>query len=225
VSAEAKTMVRRMLAYSPSDRYTAHAALQDPWIVNEIKQRDAVPLDRHHIDSLRAFRGHNKLKRVALHAIARRLNEKHIQHLKEVFVSLDKNQDGVLTFNELSAGVASLEGDTTKAVVKELEEVMADIDTDASASLEYTEFIAATLNRRSFQEESTLWSAFCLFDKDGSGAISKKELEDILTNQEEVKDLMEGPTVTKILADVDGDADGSINFQEFMDMMRQANDN
>lgn len=224
VSAEAKTLVRRMLAYSPSDRYTAEAALQDPWIVNKIKQNNAVPLDACHLSSLREFRGHNKLKRVALHAIARRLNEKHIQHLKEVFVSLDKNQDGVLTFNELSAGIKSLDGETANAAVKDLEEVMSVIDTDASATLDYTEFIAATLNRRSFQEESSLWSVFCLFDRDGSGCICKKELEEILTN-EDVKDLVDESLVTKILADVDGDADGTISFQEFMDMMRQADDN
>lgn len=64
--------------------------------------------------------------------------------------------------------------------------------------------------------------AFCMFDKDGSGTITTKELGDVMRalgqdpTEEELKD---------IISDVDKENKGMINFEEFLELMtKKTND-
>ena len=54
--------------------------------------------------SLKNFRNSEKLKKVALTFIASQLSESEIAGLAVLFEKLDKNGDGVLTFEEIKAG-------------------------------------------------------------------------------------------------------------------------
>ena len=49
-------------------------------------------------------------------------------------------------------------------------------DTDGSGDINYTEFIAATINASIFMNESYLRQAFNMFDKDKSGKIDHFEV-------------------------------------------------
>lgn len=42
------------------------------------------------------------------------------------------------------------------------------------------EFLAATMEKSLYLKEERLYTAFKLFDKDGSGTITAKELKDVL---------------------------------------------
>merc|ERR1712039_1013692 len=130
----------------------------DRWIKLKQSNAPSQPLEASHLDSLRAFRGHNRLKKAALHAIARRMNEEDIRQLKDVFKSLDKNNDGVVTFHEVKAGIDQIAG--SPDIVNDIEEMMKEWDVNENMTLDYTEFIAATLNDRVYQEETMLWAAF-----------------------------------------------------------------
>lgn len=50
-------------------------------------------------------------------------------------------------------------------------------DTDNSGSIDYTEFLAATIDQKTFMRDDYLKTAFNMFDKDGSGKISVDELK------------------------------------------------
>lgn len=50
-------------------------------------------------------------------------------------------------------------------------EMLKAADTDGSGDINYTEFIAATLDANIFMNEGYLRQAFNMFDKDGSGKI------------------------------------------------------
>lgn len=67
----------------------------------------------------------------------------------------------------------SLEGPTELTRPKEM---LKGIDMDGSGEIDYTEFIAACLDKRVKQQEDMCWTAFRVFDTDGSGRISKQEL-------------------------------------------------
>lgn len=49
-------------------------------------------------------------------------------------------------------------------------------DTDGSGSIDYTEFIAATLDAQTYMRNDYLKTAFDMFDSDRSGKIDKNEL-------------------------------------------------
>lgn len=60
--------------------------------------------------------------------------------------------------------------------------------------------------------------AFQVFDRDGSGSISRKELEYIMTNCGGSARLND-KELSQMMAIVDKDNDGEISYQEFTDMM------
>lgn len=56
-----------------------------------------------------------------------------------------------------------------------LETMQADVDN--SGTIDYGEFIAATLHLNKIEKEDHLFTAFSYFDKDGSGYITPDELQ------------------------------------------------
>ena len=53
-------------------------------------------------------------------------------------------------------------------------------DTDNSGSIDYTEFIAATMDAQIYLRDDYIKTAFLMFDKDGSGKIDKNEVVQML---------------------------------------------
>ena len=62
----------------------------------------------------------------------------------------------------------------------DLEAVMASADIDGDGTLNYEEFIAATVSLNKLEKESSILAAFKEFDKDQSGALSKEEVKEAL---------------------------------------------
>merc|ERR1712190_536615 len=129
------------------------------------------------VDNLRGFRSQNKLKKAALHIIANQLNEDQIKALRETFMALDGNGDGKLTVNEMKEGIAKA---GLKEIPPDLQQIMEEVDSDGSGVIDYTEFLAATLDKRTYLQEDVCWAAFRVFDRDGDGKISKEEVAAVL---------------------------------------------
>merc|ERR1712003_507396 len=81
VSDAAKTLIRRLLNKDPTLRYTAEDAVNDAWARQHAPSAAPAPLQHSVVESLRMFQRDNKLKRVALHVVARQLDEHQIQQL------------------------------------------------------------------------------------------------------------------------------------------------
>merc|ERR1719281_428518 len=107
----------------------------------------------------------------------------------------------------------------------ELDKIFSNMDRDGSGALDYTEFLAATLNHQEQIQEDVCWSTFKTFDNDNSGYITHDELRLALT-EGTLCDVMQisDDELGVIMADADLDGDGKISFEEFMAMMRGLND-
>lgn len=129
-------------------------------------------------------------------------------------MSMDKNGDGSLSFEELKAGLGHKEnGDT-------LLEILKAADTDNSGSIDYTEFIAATLDAQTYMRDDYLRTAFDMFDKDGSGKIDKDEIRGLLAG-EDLTNIISKEELERYLNEVDENGDGEIDFEEFQIMMEK----
>jgi len=146
-------------------------------------------------------------------AIAVQSDPKDIQELKEIFEELDKNGDGNINFVELQQGLGKREN------AADLLEVLKAADTDNSGTINYTEFLAATMNTQTFLREDYLKTAFQMFDQDGSGKIDRDELHTLLAG-DQFKDVYTKEQLDYAIKEVDDNGDGEIDFEEFLLMMR-----
>lgn len=80
-------------------------------------------------------------------------------------------------------------------------------DFDNSGTIDYVEFVAATLHLNKIEKEDHLFAAFSYFDKDGSGYITQDELQKACEEFgiEDVK-------LEDMIKDVDQD---NVNFMTF----------
>jgi calcium-dependent protein kinase len=216
ISEDAKNLIRMLLKMNPRDRYTAEQALNHEWIKNKAPKASNVSLQSNFVDNLRGFRSQNKLKKAALHIIAGQLNEDQIKALRETFMALDGNGDGLLTANEMKEGLAKA---GLKEIPPDLQQILEDVDSDGSGVIDYTEFLAATLDKRSYVKEDVCWSAFRLFDKNGDGSISKEEMRLVLEDGD-VESVAGAEQLAKMMLEIDTNGDGKIDFEEFMTMMK-----
>jgi len=215
ISEDAKKLIGQLIKFDPVERYTADMALQDTWIVQRAPRAANVSLHSDILSNLRSFRSQNRLKKAALNIIAGQMNEAQISDLREVFKSLDVNGDGFLTLEELKDGIGRSD---LKHLEVDLTAIMEGVDSDGSGLIDYTEFLAATLDKRLYLQRDACWAAFSVFDQDGNGAITLDELKQILED-DTMEEILEGRTSEELLHEVDKNGDGSIDFEEFMEMM------
>eukprot|EP00331_Platyophrya_macrostoma_P033866 CAMPEP_0176441590 /NCGR_PEP_ID=MMETSP0127-20121128/21290_1 /TAXON_ID=938130 /ORGANISM="Platyophrya macrostoma, Strain WH" /LENGTH=469 /DNA_ID=CAMNT_0017826401 /DNA_START=25 /DNA_END=1434 /DNA_ORIENTATION=+ len=210
VTEEAKDLIRKMIT-KPEKRLTAQKVLEHPWMQ---KKSDKKSTHSVNITQLRNFMGYCKLKKAVLTFMASQLSENEIIELGRIFVNLDANGDGTLTLEELADGLQKLPDFDPK----EVQSMMSSIDTDKSGKVDYTEFLAATMERNLYLKEERLYAAFKMFDKDGNGTISASELREVLGNSD-MLGTKDDSFWNELLKEADTNGDGEIDYAEFVAMM------
>ncbi|XP_067939323.1 uncharacterized protein [Watersipora subatra] len=111
-----------------------------------------------------------------LDAKADQLAEEQIAEFKEAFSLFDKDGDGTITTKELGIVMRSPGQNPTEA---ELQDMINEVDADGKTTLEYPETLvlrSGKTERTSTEQIAEFKEAFSLFDKDGDGTITTKEL-------------------------------------------------
>ncbi|XP_039002314.1 calcium-dependent protein kinase 1-like [Hibiscus syriacus] len=210
ISESAKELVRRMLDRDTKRRITAHEVLRHPWVQVDGVAPDK-PLDSVVLSRLKQFSAMDKLKKMALRVIAQRLSEEEIAGLKEMFKMIDTDGSGQITYDELKNGLKRFGANLAES---EFRALMQAADINNSGTIDYEEFVAATLHLNKIEREDNLLAAFSYFDRDGSGYITPDELQKAC-QEFGIKDLR----LDEIMKEVDADNDGRIDYNEFVAMM------
>ena len=79
------------------------------------------------------------------------------------------------------------------------------VDIDNSGTIDYSEFVMATMNEKDLITNERLKAAFRLFDKDGNGTISPDEIKEVLGLGDDDNEMID-----KLISDVDENNDGEI---------------
>ncbi len=166
ISDDAKDLINKLLAYDPMKRISAKEALEHRWFTTASDLDTKVNEERmkKNLQNLKGFRAEQKLQQATYAFIASHVaskEEKH--HLMETFKALDTNGDGTLSREEILEGYKKTMGE--EEAEAEVNRIMAMVDLDKSGEIDYSEFIAATLDRKEMMSKERLDQAFNMFDK------------------------------------------------------------
>jgi calcium-dependent protein kinase len=214
ISESAKDLLRKMLNPNVAKRLKSHQVLCHPWIREDGVAPDR-PIDPAVQTRLKQFSAMNKLKKIAIRVIAESLSEEEIAGLKEMFLMMDSDGSGAISFEELKEGLKKVGSNLMEADIRQLMDA-ADVDHDGT--IDYGEFLAATLNLNKIEREENLYAAFSYLDKDKSGYLTTDELQQAC-NDFHMGDMC----VEDLIREVDQDNDGRIDYNEFVTMMRKGN--
>jgi len=221
ISDEAKALIRNMMCLIVENRFSAIQCIHHEWIANSHDQIDHCSVDEQIVRQMRKFLTNNRLKRVALQIIARQIKDEAVERLRSVFLGIDEDCSGCLTHEEMTEALNKL--DLSEASKQEMAQILVCVDQDQSGTIEWTEFLAATLTKEQYLTETACRGAFHLMDIDEDGVLNRADLASFLTGQ------MEGPEgligmstmceIEQIMRDTDENSDGDISFIEFMALM------
>ena len=201
ISAEAKDFITQLLNLDPDLRPTASSAQNHPWFSASHAEPVPVPV----ASRLTTFVGMSRLKKHALMVIAEHMTEAEISHIKGVFEAIDTDRSGTLSISELQQALIDYPD-----IAGEIQKLMDGIDLDGDQSIDYNEFVAATLSRNVFIREENIRVAFEFFDKDATGSITVSNLVEIFGSEQHARE---------VIGDADANGDMEISPEEFKAMM------
>eukprot|EP00258_Populus_trichocarpa_P048203 XP_024464222.1 CDPK-related kinase 5 isoform X4 [Populus trichocarpa] len=212
LSLEAKDFVKRLLNKDPRKRITAAQALSHPWIrdFNGVK----VPLDILIFKHMKAYMRSSSLRKAALKALSKTLTVDELFYLKEQFASLEPNESGSITLENLR--MVLMKNATNAMKDSRIPDFLSSLNPFQHGRIDFEEFCAAALNVHQLEAHDQ-WkqlarSAYELFEKDGNRALVIEEL---------ASELGLGPSIPvhAILNDWISHADGKLSFHGFVKLL------
>lgn len=168
-----------------------------------------------------SFKQHNNSKNKSI------MDEELFNEMREAFNLFDSEQNGFIDARELKAAFKAFGFDLKKADLFRM--LKNELNKDISESFTFSEFSNLLITRLTDLRESKeyMMKIFRLFDEDGIGRISFKNLKKIASDIGKnmiyliyLKTKFEGEALSdedlhEILEEADRDGDGMISFEEF----------
>lgn len=93
-----------------------------------------------------------------------------------VFKNLDTDKNGKLSREELIQGFLKVSSKKSEQeIVKEVDKLLEDIDTNNSGEVDFTEFVVAAMKRDKMVTRQKLEQTFKSLDLDGDGYVTRQE--------------------------------------------------
>jgi len=145
------------------------------------------------------------------------LSDEQKSEFKEAFALFDKDGSGDISADELGTVMRALGQKPSEAEVLQM---IADVDENGDGTIDFDEFTTLMQMQMTVTEHAeNLTSAFKVFDGDGSGRISAKELREKMTTLGEPP--LTDAEVDEMIAEADKDGSGDISYSEFVDGMME----
>jgi len=143
------------------------------------------------------------------------ITKDQLADFREIFTLFDKDGDGVLTFNEVTAAMKTFGQRIPEAALKEMiQQVSEDKENN---TLEFNEYLTMMgLQNIEDIKFSALHEAFRVFDKDKDGFLTVNELRKIMTTMGKK---MKKNEVEEMVLEADIAKNGLINLQDFCSLL------
>jgi calcium-dependent protein kinase len=214
VSDNAKDLMRRLLQSDPSLRLTAEEALNHPWIAHQ-DANSTDPLTGM-VGNWSSFQHSSRCKNAVLKALCSAVDDEDALSLRATFARMDVDGDGQLEGDELLAAIERSTSEEEKATIQSLLDFGMMNSTGEGCSITFQDLVMASLAKKLASKEERMRNVFEMLDLDGDGKISASELGMCLGEY-----LDSGESVEAVIAEVDTDGDGQIDYEEFVAMFMQ----
>jgi len=224
VSDYAMDFIEECLTYNEKHRPSAAEALSHPWLEKIRKATQKSFLDNESaaiqdsLQNMASFHASSKLKQATLAYIASQLLLKEEKEaIDEVFRALDMNQDGKLTRDEIKTGYKDfydkdLSDDEVEAIFKR-------VNFRGTGTIDYSEFVVASMFENDLLDDARLEAAFKNFDKSGDGYIDAPKIKELLSTFTDIAGDMDEYIQNKIIKEFDREGRGRIGYEDFKYMM------
>jgi len=146
------------------------------------------------------------------------LTTEQLDQFRKYFNMFDKEKKGFIHTSQVGQILRTM-GQAFED--RDLKQLIKEFDSDGSGEIEFEEF-AALIARFVLEEddsghlEEELREAFRLYDKEGNGYINVSDLRGILRA---LDDNITEDELDEMIAEIDTDGSGTVDFDEFMEMM------
>jgi calcium-dependent protein kinase len=209
VSKTGKEFTKALLHLDPHTRLTASAALEHQWLQKSFQE--ATPqLEPSVLAALRCWAFAPKLQRACMSMMAWSLTNTHHAQVREHFLALDKDNDGVISFEEVQKALkrSGSSGTFSDNSFFDMEQVAYEI--------RYSDFLAAMVSSHLDVDDDVLRSTFRKFDTRGCGFVSAGDLRNVLGGS------FEGEDVEALLREADAKCDGTLDYEEFAEYIQSS---
>ena len=145
----------------------------------------------------------------------RTLTPQQLQEAKDAFDLFDTTGTNTIEQKELKIALMTLGFETTK---EEIRTVVSELNSSNSNIIEFKDFVEIVetlLVKRDPVAELT--EAFKLFDIDGTGRITAKNIMDVVASMDEQ---LTDPEIHEIISEADKRGEGDITLEEFIDLIK-----
>ena len=217
-----KSLLQKMLAKNPNDRYDADSLLKEGYFHQEMDESmDEAKAGKgflNVVNSISSFTvGKNLRKSAMSYIIARKLYNENDQKLRKIFEALDSDHNGYIDKKELLREYNKYFPGTTKKQLKVINNFLETADVDNNGKIDYAEFLTAMNLGNKEISRTTLREVFDYYDHDKNGVIEAKDIKEIFEdtglNDKEIHDLID---------EVDLNEDRALSFEEFYKLITAA---
>ena len=129
----------------------------------------------------------------------------------QIFKLVNINGDGKLQKNELRKVLLYF---VSEEYLINFDKIFSLLDSENRGYIEYSEFLRATLDRKSFVTEENLKSAFDYFDKENKGYFDEEQMK-IFCKENKINEQL----CHLIFEEIDLNKNGKVDFQVFKNIM------
>jgi len=172
------------------------------------KQDSGTLVTRSIVSALVAFSQFSKLKQAALIAVAFDLEGPEISAIRDSFNRVDSGNNGRLTQAELASCLAEHRNQDPSLTEQLCKEVFLQMDQDQSGTINYLEFLGATISYRRLQDPE-IQKAFDHFDVDHTKTITVNNLLQVGLGRHRKA------AAIKMIKEADLNGDLELTFDEF----------
>uniref|UniRef100_A0A7S1QET2 Non-specific serine/threonine protein kinase n=1 Tax=Alexandrium catenella TaxID=2925 RepID=A0A7S1QET2_ALECA len=204
-SPDIQQLVHSMLKKPLLERPTLAQAIEDPWFAMEMH------VDHSCTEELVRLVGRSErtdMYRALLADITARQNLAQLRELNDLFLSLDANNDGLISAEELREALGKAWSSA------DVEKLIKALGVNTGGEVSYDEFIGELLAAKYPEESMLLQRIFTASDTDHTGYLNAKEVAE-LARGPAMERFLGGRSPEALMQLMDADRDGRVSFDEF----------